>query len=82
MQQALFHAQAHDKASYYPHLAGVIAWCAFDYSSLMNAYNTVKCPGVADVFRIPKLGATFYQAQVRPDVRPVILPNFYWDFGD
>ena len=81
MQQALFHAQAHDKAADYPRMSGVIAWCAFDYSSLMNAYNAVKCPGVADVFRIPKLGATFYQAQTSPHVRPVILPNFYWDFG-
>lgn len=79
--QALFHAQAHDRAAAYPRFCGVIAWCAFDYSSLMNAYNAVKCPGVADVFRIPKLGATFYQAQVSPDVKPVILPNFYWDFG-
>jgi beta-galactosidase len=61
--------------------AGVIAWCAFDYSSLMNCYNAVKCPGVADSFRIPKLGATFYQAQISPNVRPVILPNFFWDFG-
>jgi beta-galactosidase len=41
----------------------------------------VKCPGVADVFRIPKLGASFYQAQVDPNVRPVIQPSFYWDFG-
>jgi beta-galactosidase len=62
-------------------MSGVIAWCAFDYSSLVNCFNAVKCPGVADVFRIPKLGATFYQAQVNPLVRPVILPNFYWDFG-
>ena len=36
---------------------------------------------MADVFRIPKLGASFYQAQVDPKVRPVIQPNFYWDFG-
>src|ERR1017187_8604344 len=33
------------------------------------------------MFRIPKLGASFYQAQVDPEVRPVIRPNFYWDFG-
>ena len=79
--QALFHAQAHNQAADYPRMSGVIAWCAFDYSSLMNAYNAVKCPGVADVFRIPKLGAAFYQAQVSPEVRPVIQPNFYWDFG-
>lgn len=79
--QAIFHAQAHDRAAAYPRMSGVIAWCGFDYSSQMNAYNVVKCPGVADVFRIPKLGATFYQAQVNPSIRPVIQPNFYWDFG-
>jgi len=81
VSQALYHAQAHDRAAAYPRFCGVIAWCAFDYSSLMNACNAVKCPGVADVFRIPKLGASFYQAQVSPDVRPIIQPNFYWDFG-
>jgi beta-galactosidase len=42
----------------------------------------VKCPGVADVFRIPKLGASFYQAQVNPKSRIVIQPNFYWDFAN
>jgi beta-galactosidase len=81
VQQALLHAQAHSKAAAYPHCAGVIAWCAFDYASLMNAYDAVKCPGVADVFRIPKLGASFYLAQVAPTVRPVIEPDFYWDFS-
>lgn len=79
--QALYHAQAHDRAANYPRCAGVIAWCAFDYASLMNAYNALKCPGVADTFRIPKLGAAFYLSQVDPAVRPVIEPNFYWDFG-
>jgi beta-galactosidase len=47
----------------------------------MNAYQTVKCPGVADVFRIPKLGASFYLSQVDPKIRPIIQPSFYWDFG-
>jgi beta-galactosidase len=79
--QAIRHAQAHSKAAADPRICGVVAWCAFDYASLMNAYNNVKCPGVADVFRIPKLGASFYLAQVSPEVRPVIKPNFYWDFG-
>ena len=81
MRQALLHAQAHSKAASYPRCAGVIAWCALDYASLMNAHDAVKCPGVADVFRIPKLGASFYMAQVDPGVRPVIEPAFYWDFG-
>ncbi|HEY5909333.1 MAG TPA: glycoside hydrolase family 2 TIM barrel-domain containing protein [Verrucomicrobiae bacterium] len=80
-QQAIWHAQIHDRAQNYPRIAGVVAWCGFDYSSLVNPYNAVKCPGVADVFRIPKLGAAFYQAQVDPKVRPVIQPDFYWDFG-
>jgi beta-galactosidase len=80
-QQAIRHAQAHSKAAADPRICGVIAWCAFDYGSLMNSYNAVKCPGVADVFRIPKPGAAFYQAQVSPKVRPVIQPAFYWDFG-
>ncbi|HEY2083375.1 MAG TPA: glycoside hydrolase family 2 TIM barrel-domain containing protein [Verrucomicrobiae bacterium] len=80
-QQAVFHAQAHDRAAVYPRMAGVIAWCAFDYASLVNPYHTVKCPGIADIFRIPKLGASFYQAQASPAVRPVILPSFFWDFG-
>jgi beta-galactosidase len=81
MSQALYHAQAHSRAADHPRIAGVIAWCAFDYASLMNAYNNVKCPGIADVFRHPKLGASFYLAQVDPIVRPVIEPDFYWDFG-
>lgn len=79
--QALRHAQCHDRAAANPRICGVIAWCGFDYASLINPYNGLKCPGVADVFRIPKLGASFYQAQVSPKIRPVIQPNFYWDFG-
>jgi len=80
-QQAVRHAQAHSKAAANPRNCGVIAWCGFDYASLVNPYHNVKCPGVADVFRIPKLGAAFYQAQVSPNARPVIQPSFYWDFG-
>jgi len=80
-QQAIWHAQAHSKAAADHRICGVIAWCAFDYGSLMNAYQTVKCPGVADVFRIPKLGASFYSSQVDPKIRPMIQPSFYWDFG-
>ncbi|SFS13722.1 beta-galactosidase [Granulicella pectinivorans] len=77
--QALLHAQAHNRAAKDPRNAGVIAWCAFDYASPMNAYNGVKCPGVVDTFRIPKLGAAFYLSQVSPSIRPVIEPSFYWD---
>ena len=81
LQQAIWHAQAHSRAASNPRICGVIAWCAFDYGSLINSYKRVKCPGVADVFRIPKLGASFYLTQTDPKIRPVIEPNFYWDFG-
>ena len=80
-KQAIYHAQAHDRAAAYPRFCGVIAWCAFEYGSPLNDYNGVKYPGVADIFRIPKLGASFYQSQVSPRERAVIMPNFYWDFG-
>jgi beta-galactosidase len=80
-KQAIYHAQAHDRAAAYPRFCGVIAWCAFEYGSPDNSYKGVKNPGVADVFRIPKLGASFYQSQVSPAVHPAIIPNFYWDFG-
>ena len=79
--QAVRHAQAHSRAAANPRICGTIAWCAFDYPSLVNCYKGVKTPGIADVFRIPKLGASFYLAQGNPNIRPVIYPNFYWDFG-
>jgi beta-galactosidase len=80
-KQAIFHAQAHDRAGGKPRMAGVVAWCAFDWGSLINHYKTLKCPGVIDTFRIPKLGAAFYQSQCDVETRPVIIPGFYWDFG-
>lgn len=79
--QALFHAQGHDRAVDDPRCGGLIAWCAFEYASLVNGYQTLKCPGVVDTFRIPKLGATFYHSQISPSVRPVIEPSFNWDFS-
>ncbi len=80
-KQAILHAQAHSRAASYSRCAGLVAWCAFDYGSLINSYDGVKCPGVADIFRIPKLGASFYLAQGDPKTRTVIEPDFYWDFG-
>lgn len=80
-KQAIRHAQGHDRGADDPRCAGLVAWCAFDYGSQINAYDGVKSPGVVDIFRIPKLGASFYMAQVDPRARAVIEPNFYWDFG-
>ncbi len=79
--QAIWHAQAHSRAAEDKRICGVIAWCGYDYGSLMNAYHHVKCPGVADIFRIPKLGASFYLAQGSVEKGAVIEPDFYWSFG-
>jgi beta-galactosidase len=81
VDQAIRHAQVHEKSAANSRYCGVTAWCAFDYPSLINAYNTVKCPGIADMFRVPKLGAAIYISQVDPSLQPVIEPDFYWDFG-
>ena len=80
-RQALAHAQIHSKAAANPKIGGAIAWCAFDYGSPVNSFQGMKCPGVADIFRVPKLGAAFYRTQGDPKERVVIEPNFYWDFG-
>lgn len=81
-RQAFLHAQAHDQAAADDRHAGLLAWQAFDYQS-MNGFvdHQMKCNGVADAFRVPKLGAALYRAQCDPRRRPVIEPAFYWDFG-
>jgi beta-galactosidase len=62
---------------------GLLAWSGIDYPSGSggNVYRGVKYTGVVDLFREAKPGAAIYRAQVDPQVRPVIAPAFYWDFG-
>ena len=78
--QALRHAEAHSKSAGNIRNCGVVAWCAFDYGSLVNSFKTVKTPGVSDVFRIPKFGATFYKSQCDPEKRITLEPDFSWSF--
>ena len=81
-EQARLHAAVHDAAAADDRYNGLLAWCGFDYpSGSWHSVDGVKYPGVVDFFRIPKLGAAFYQAQVDPSVRAVIQPAFYWDVG-
>ncbi len=80
-RQAVLHAQVHAVARSDARYAGLLGWAAFDYASLLGGADAVKWAGVADGFRVPKPGAAFYQAQVDPRVRPVIMPTFFWDFG-
>lgn len=82
--QALLHAEVHDIARSDNRYAGLLGWAGIDYASLNSGrriWHTVKTPGVIDTFRVPKPGAAFYRSQLSPDVRPVILPVFFWDFG-
>ncbi len=81
-EQALLHAWVHERAGADIRYAGLLGWCGFDYpSGGLHSVDGVKYPGVSDIFRIPKLGAAFYQSQVDPGTRVVIEPGFYWDFG-
>ena len=82
--QARMHAQVHDLAQSNNSYAGLLGWAGIDYASLSGGnriWHNVKWPGVLDTFRVPKLGAAFYQSQVDPAVTPVVLPVFFWDFG-
>ena len=80
--QAVLHAWVHERAAADDRYCGLLAWCGFDYpSGWEHSVAGVKYPGVVDFFRIPKLGAAFYQSQVDPARRVVIEPAFYWDFG-
>jgi beta-galactosidase len=82
--QALLHAQVHNLAQANPRYAGLLGWAGIDYASLTGGdriWETLKTPGVTDTFRVFKPGAAFYQSQLDPSVRPVIVPAFFWDFG-
>ena len=71
--QARAHALAHNQARADRRYAGVIAWAGIDYYSAPNPanptayaknWNSLRTPGVLDVFRVPKPGAALYQSQV------------------
>lgn len=79
--QALAHARVHDLAAADERYAGLLSWAGFDYpSGNGNIFEGIKWPGVIDLFRVPKMGAAVYRAQVDPQRRLVIAPSFFWDF--
>jgi len=83
-EQARLHAEVHNIARSDPRYAGLLGWAGFDYASLNggpHVWDTMKTPGVVDTFRVPKPGAAFYRSQRSPEVLPLILPVFFWDFG-
>jgi beta-galactosidase len=79
-KQASLHGEAQSLARSEPGYSGMLAWAAFDYASPEGLDpESVKWAGVADGFRVPKLGAAIYQTQVDPAIRPVIVPVFFWE---
>jgi beta-galactosidase len=81
-RQASLHGQAQSLARSNPRYSGMLAWAAFDYASPEGLDpELVKWAGVVDLFRVPKPGAAIYQSQVDPDVRPVIVPVFFWELA-
>jgi beta-galactosidase len=87
--QAYAHALVHDQARADRRYAGLLAWCGFDYYSgpppasdtaaAVRDWHSMKTPGVADVFRVPKPAAAVYQSQADPAAKAVIVPAFFWD---
>lgn len=84
-EQGRMHAQVHNIAQADPDgYAGLLGWAGFDFQvsdGPSKVWHNIRWPGVMDTFRIPKPGAGFYESQVDPNVRPVIVPMFFWDFG-
>jgi beta-galactosidase len=81
--QAMDYVIAHNKVAGNPGYAGLLAWSGFDYhSGFGSGERGVKYSGLMDVFRVRKLGAAIYSAQVDPRKRPVIEPAFYFDLGE
>jgi beta-galactosidase len=83
--QGLLHAQVHAIARSDHRYAGLLGWAGIDYASLNGGnriWRNLKTPGVIDTFRALKPGAAFYQSQIDPDIHPVIMPAFFWDFGE
>ena len=81
--QAELHARVHNVARSDRHYAGLLGWAGIDYGSLSGGdrvWHNTKWPGVLDVFRVPKPGAAFYRSQLDPNVTPIILSVFFWDF--
>lgn len=89
-RQARYHAGAIDWA-FTDGVVGVISWAAFDYPSphgslwgsadpaLGGRGHSLKTPGVADIFRIPKPAAALYRAQRDPAEQVVLEAAFGWD---
>lgn len=67
------HAMGHNRSYGQSKWGGLLGWCAFDYASSHGNATTsengryVSPHGVADIFRLPKLAAWFYQSQRNPE---------------
>jgi len=84
IEHTMRHARVHNQLASDKRYAGGIGWCAFDYNTHGNFCSTDRIcyHGVADIFRIPKPAAGFYQSQCDPKEEIVLEPAFDWARGD
>ena len=77
------HAHTHNAAAKIK-AAGAIGWCAFDYNThdAFGSGDRICYHGVMDMFRQPKMAASFYASQEDPQRRVVLEPGTYWRRGD
>ncbi len=79
------HMMMHNTAGLDDSISGVIGWCAFDYHTHNNfgSGDKICYHGVYDMFRIPKMAASFYKSQRDPKkYGPVIEAATNWTVGD
>ena len=65
-------------------ISGAIGWCAFDYHTHKDfgSGDHICHHGVMDMFRLPKMAASFFKSQKSADVQPVLEPATRWTVGD
>jgi beta-galactosidase len=84
VEQALRHARVQSRAGIDQTISGAIGWCAFDYNThyQFGSGDRICYHGVMDMFRMPKMAASFYKSQVAPEQEVVLEPATLWTRGE
>lgn len=84
VEHALRHLRVHNAAALDPNISAAIGWCAFDYNTHFDfgSGDRICYHGVMDMFRIPKMAASFYSSQLDPKEKVVLEPATLWARGE
>ncbi|MCR5106064.1 MAG: glycoside hydrolase family 2 protein [Eubacterium sp.] len=82
MEHMKRHANVLDEVAKQTDIAGSFGWCMFDYNTHKDfgSGDRICYHGVMDMFRNPKLAASFYQSQ--QDKKPVLCISSSMDIGE